>query len=363
MLFKSIRPAAIKRVVYTLLLIFIFATHLPAQGIPKGAVGQKKPSAENSSEGVQMPQGLTPEQVDAHLATMDDVQVRQVLAQKLKQEAAQNAPSKDAAPAAEERGRRLAIFYRFADAAAAVLKRIGSVFSSAAERSDHWDETINRLSGGKGSSHLLGTLFGTALIIVCGLILKMLFVRSTRGIRKQLLQTMHLGKLEFFGRVLSRMLLNATGVAIYVLTTFILFVLVYEKGEPGYLIAAVYLIVSYYILLFAFAATVIFAPAAPGLRLFPLQDIDAVFLHRRYYPVAIRDQQRALSADIQLCRGYRHFGPDDHDLAKPPAGGTGSGWRQPRKGSNGNITWATTCPQLALPSHPLCFFYGHLLDQ
>jgi small-conductance mechanosensitive channel len=280
MLFKSIRPAAIKRVVYTLLLIFIFASHLPSQGIPKGAVGQKKPSAENGSERVQIPPGLTPTEIDARLATMDDMQVRQVLAQKLKQEAAQNAPSKDSAPAAAAKGRPLDVFHRFAERTAAVLKRIGSVFSGAAERSDRWDAAINRLSGGKGGSHLLGTLFITALIIACGLILKMLFVRATHGIRKQLLQTMHLGKLEFFGRVLSRMLLNAAGVAIYVLTTFLLFVLVYEKGEPGYLIAAVYLVVSYYIMLFAFAATTIFAPAAPGLRLFPLQDIDAVFLHR-----------------------------------------------------------------------------------
>ena len=102
------------------------------------------------------------------------------------------------------------------------------MFTGATERSDQWDAAIDKLSDGKGASHLMGTLFGTALIIVCGLILKMLFVRSTRGVRKQLLQTMHLGKLEFFGNVLARMLLNAAGVAIYVLTTFILFVLFYK---------------------------------------------------------------------------------------------------------------------------------------
>jgi small-conductance mechanosensitive channel len=280
MCFKSFKPASIKRIVYALLLIFVLTSHLPAQMIPKEAAGKKQVGTESSIEGFQIPQGLSPQEVDPLLATMDDVQVRQVLAQKLKQETALNAPSKDGAPAAATRGRRLAVFYRFAEAAAVVLKRIGLVFSGVAERSDHWDDAVTKLSGGKGAYHLMGTLFGTALIVVCGLILKMLFVWATSGVRKQLLQTMHLRKLEFFGRVLSRMLLNAAGVAIYVLTTFILFVLVYEKGEPGYLIAAVYLIVSYYIMFFAFATTSIFAPAAPGLRLFPLQNIDAVFLHR-----------------------------------------------------------------------------------
>jgi len=280
MCFKSFKPASIKRILYALLLIFVLTSHLPAQMIPKEAAGKKQVGTESSIVGVQIPQGLSPQEVDPLQTTMDDVQVRQVLAQKLKHETALNAPPKDGAPAGATRGLPLDVFYRFAEAAATVLKQIGSVFSRVAERSDHWDDAVTKLSGGKGGSHLLMTLFGTAVIITCGLILKMLFVRSTLGIRKQLLQTMHLGKLEFFGRVLSRMLLNAAGVAIYVLTTFILFVLVYEKGAPGYLIAAVYLIVSYYILLFAFAATTIFAPAAPGLRLFPLQDIDAVFLHR-----------------------------------------------------------------------------------
>ena len=278
--FQTIQTSSIRRMFYALLLVFVLTSYLPAQVIPKGAADKKQVSTESSIQGAQIPQKLSPQEVEDRLATMSDVQVRQVLAQKLKQEAAQNVPSNDSTSPAAAKGRPLDVFYRFAEGAATVLKQIGSVFSSVAERSDHWDDAIHRLSGGKGVSHLLGTLFGTAVIIICGLILKMLFTRSTRSLRKQLLQTMRLGKLEFFGRVLSRMLLDATGLAIYVLTTFILFVLVHEKGEPGYLIAAVYLLVSYYILLFAFAATVIFAPAAPGLRLFPLQDIDAVFLYR-----------------------------------------------------------------------------------
>ena len=268
-LFQSMKFAAFK--VLLLAIPFILVTSTPS-------IAQA--TSESSNKEIQVPQNSSPEEIDAHLATMDDVQVRQVLAQKLKQETALSAKSTDGTSPATTRSRPLDVFYRFAERAAAVFKKIGSIFSGAAERSDQWDAAIKKLSGGKSTSHLMGILFATALIIACGLILKMLFVRSTRGIRKQLMQTMHLGKLEFFGRVLSRMLLNAAGVAIYVLTTFILFVLMYEKGEPGYLIVAVYLIVSYYILLFTFAATTIFAPAAPGLRLFPLQDIDAVFLHR-----------------------------------------------------------------------------------
>ena len=269
---RSMKSVKLKIFFWAIPLLLLAASHSVAQTNPATASMLKKSTAESGNTAVSVPQSLSPQEIDAHLATMDDVQVRQALAQKLKQEHARKAP-------ATARSSPLDSFYRFAERTATVFNQIGSVFRGAVERPDQWDAAINKLSGGKGASHLMGNLFATALIIGCGLVLKMLFVRSTAGVRKQLLQTIRLGKLELFGRILSRMLLNATGVAIYVLSTFILFVLFYQKGEPGYLIASVYIFVSYYILLFAFAAATIFAPGAPGLRLFPLQDTGAAFLH------------------------------------------------------------------------------------
>ena len=262
MFFKSRKFIAFKVIVLAILLVFMAATHSIAKDASTGNAKESQPQ-----------QNTSPEGIDAQLATMDDEQVRQELAQKLKEEAAAKAP-----PTA--RSQPLDIFYRFADSAAAVFNKISSVFYGAHDRPEQWDEAIEKLSDSKGAGHLAGNLLVTALIIAVGLILKWLFVRSTQTVRNQLLQTMHLGRLEFFGRVLSRMLLNAAGVAIYVLATFILFVLFFSKGQAGYLIAGVSIVVSYYIMLFAFAATTIFAPGATGLRLFPLEDRDAAFLHR-----------------------------------------------------------------------------------
>ena len=259
--------------VWLLLLMVMVVAHPTAQASTAAVTQMTKTSSAGDNPETQVPADLSPEEVDAQLATMDDVQVRQQLAQKLKQDAAaKTLPTAQSTP--------MDLFYRFADKAAAVFKKIGSVLSGAHERSDQWDAAIKKLTGDRGASHLVGILFATALIIAAGLFFKWLFVRATRDVREQLLQTMHLGRLEFFGRVLSRMLLNAAGVVIYALTTFILFVLFFRKGDPGYLIAGVYIVVSYYIMLFAFAATTIFAPAAGGLRLFPLQERDATFLHR-----------------------------------------------------------------------------------
>jgi small-conductance mechanosensitive channel len=107
-----------------------------------------------------------------------------------------------------------------------------------------------------------------------------LFLRTTADIRQNLINAVRLGKLQFFGRVLSRMLLDAIGIGVYVLTTFILFALIYREGKPSYDIVSIYLIISYYIIFLAFGSRVIFSPKSTSLRLFPMEDQDAAFLYK-----------------------------------------------------------------------------------
>jgi small-conductance mechanosensitive channel len=93
------------------------------------------------------------------------------------------------------------------------------------------------------------------------------------------MQAVRLGKLQFLGQVFSRLLLEALGVVIYILVTFAIFVVVYREGSPNYFIVSVYLIISYYIIVLAFGARIIFSPTAASLRLFPMEDQDAAFLY------------------------------------------------------------------------------------
>ena len=52
------------------------------------------------------------------------------------------------------------------------------------------------------------------------------------------------------------------------------------KAIPGFAIVSGTLLPSYYIRVFILAANLVLSPAAPALRLFPLQDEDAKFLYR-----------------------------------------------------------------------------------
>ena len=215
-------------------------------------------------------------EVDSYLAGMSDEQVRQAYAQRLKQDVQKRSTSIPASEKGRPPDKIVDSFYGAAKAAAAVLKRLGGEDQGAIP----WGDVVVKLSAGKGALYLFGTILGLAVIIALGLVLRWLFLRTTADIRQDLINAARLGKLHFFGRLLSRMLLDAMGIGVYVLTTFILFAMIYREGKPSYDIVSVYLIVSYYIIVLAFGARVIFSPEAASLRLFPMEDQSASFLYK-----------------------------------------------------------------------------------
>ncbi|MGD8662475.1 MAG: mechanosensitive ion channel family protein, partial [Desulfobacterales bacterium] len=156
---------------------------------------------------------------------------------------------------------------------------VGSIFSGEDRTAVQGTDVIAKLSAGKGTPYLFGTIVGLAMIIALGLVLRWLFLRTTADIRQNLINAVRLGKLHFFGRILSRILLDAMGIGVYILTTFILFVMIYQEGKPSYDIVSIYLIISYYIMVFIFGARVIFSPKAASLRLVPMADQDASFMY------------------------------------------------------------------------------------
>jgi small-conductance mechanosensitive channel len=146
--------------------------------------------------------------------------------------------------------------------------------------SREWTAALENLNLGQGFGHLMMTLFIAALLIFAGLAIEWLVRRSTENLRRQILDTASLGRLQFLGRVVSRLLLNMLGLGTYILTTFVLFAVFYDEGDPGFSIVSGTLLPSYYIRVFILAANLVLSPAAPALRLFPLQDEDAKFLYR-----------------------------------------------------------------------------------
>ena len=70
-------------------------------------------------------------------------------------------------------------------------------------------------------------------IIACGIVVERLVRRLTDNFRKQILTAVTHGKLQQIGRFISRILLNALGIAAYMITTFILLVLLFRQEDAG----------------------------------------------------------------------------------------------------------------------------------
>jgi len=266
-------------VVICLLLVFSFVHGAVwAQKFPTSK--PKKPPTK-TEEAAPPAQPQTPEQVDAYMGSLTDEQARQALSQELKRQAAAKAK-----PGGDQwviRGRDSglgALFFRMADSASALLQKVSRFFTAADDESDDLGDAWLKMTGGRGLGRLLLAVLSLLGILAAGFLVRKLFSQATRDIHERLIVSARLGRLEFLGRVLSRLVLEALGVGVFVATTFILFVLFYQKGDPGFELVSTYMFVSYYLLLFAFAGRIIFAPDAPTLRLFPMKDAEAGFFYR-----------------------------------------------------------------------------------
>ena len=123
-------------------------------------------------------------------------------------------------------------------------------------------------------------LLGCIALIGAGLVAERLLLRLARDVHEQLLTAMPQGALQKLSNVFCRLLLEGLAVGFYILITFVLFVIFYDKGTAAYFIVLTYLVVSYYLRVLVFLSRFVLSPAKPTLRLVPMADEDARFLNR-----------------------------------------------------------------------------------
>lgn len=244
---------------------------------PVAFAAKKKTVSTATAPPLKIPENLSPAQVDAYLASLDDNQVRQVLALTLKDEAARNAMARSQG---RDRGKMWNFFDNLEDKSSIIEKGLHTSIFNIASGSGEWRIALNRLSDGKGSGRFLLTVLVGGVLIVIGILADRLLLRVTENLRQQLLTAVSSSILQKIGRFFSRLLLDALGAGVYIFSTFVLFVLSFNKGDTGYGVVALMLLISYYLRIIMLAAKVVLSPTSPALRVLPMQDRDATFLYR-----------------------------------------------------------------------------------
>jgi small-conductance mechanosensitive channel len=250
----------------------------------KAAKGKKKSEAK---EEVQPPKQLSGDQIDAFMATLSDEQVRRLLLEELKKKAEEEKVTPQTGQYAERGSGLRQVFDEADSGASAIFTRTRRIFRESASVLSQPRALIALLSDSRGTAALVMTFAGLIALIGAGLLGVRLLMRLTAGFRDQLLSTVPLGSLEKLGRILFRLLLNALGLAAYILITCVLFVVFYDKGNASYIISLSYLIVSYYLLAIILLTRILFSPGAPALRLVPMGEADATFLYRWFFRISL----------------------------------------------------------------------------
>ena len=267
------------------------------------AVVAKSQSVDTKGQAGPAPENMTPEEVDAYMAGISDEKTRQILAEKLRQEALRNISPDVTGDLTKEEYFQDRKFHNLTLGASLLLDQVASFFAAEKESPVKWDRIVNRLSGGQGVGHLLMTVLIGLGIIVCGIVIERVVRRLTGSLREQILSAVTLGRLQQVGRFISRLLLNALGIAAYMVTTFILLILLFRQENAGYWIVSTILITSYYLAVIIFAARIILAPATPSLRLLPLQDRDSKFMYRWIVRISLVAAILLIPGDIFLNAG------------------------------------------------------------
>ncbi len=228
-----------------LMAVLFAAEAASAQKLP--SIKPKKPAAAAEPAAPQ-----TAEQVDAYLGSLTDEQARKALSRTLKQQLAGKGQAGEVV-----RGMEVGLglrFSRLADGVDAMKHKLGATVATAEEDADTLDAAWERLTGGGGLRRFALSLLWLAGILAGGFAARAAFFRAARGLTDWMATTGALGRLEFFGRVVAHAFVQILGFLVFAAATFVLFVLVFDKGDPGYELVSAYLVATYYILIFAAGA-------------------------------------------------------------------------------------------------------------
>lgn len=237
-----------------------------------GKVKVKAPPKEDVS-----PENLTPAQVDGYLAGLSDEQARKLLAAELKKKAAKQEGEETKVTIGREDKGFVFRFYAAQSALTALADQIAGIIGGAhtSAATDVWEKLV----GGGGFDHFLKAVGSIFLIILMGLAAERLLLRKTEKLRSQVLQAIPHGGWEKAGLILSRLLLDSIGLAVYVLVTFLAHFILNAQWDLGYLVSSAIILTDCFRII-EMIARLVASPKAPELRLLLMSDSDARFLYR-----------------------------------------------------------------------------------
>ena len=266
------------------LLLAAFSLIAASAAMPSAAA--QEPAAEASAGSpAALPSDLAENEIDALLARLPDDRVRALLLAELK--AAARARD-GAANAAEEEGLVGGVDaggVKLKQAVEATVASLGAIPSTAAD-------VYRRLTTGPGPDEggplrLVVLALSFAALIAAGAVVEAWYHRRTADIRARIAGAPPGTAGVRIGRGLLRAFLDLMALGAFALPVVVLFVVVEPPNETARMFVAAFFAAILLVRLASLVSRIVFAPAAPALRMVPAKDEDARYLHRRVVQVAV----------------------------------------------------------------------------
>ncbi|WP_373497860.1 mechanosensitive ion channel family protein [Desulfococcus sp.] len=217
---------------------------------------------------------LSDTEIDALLGRLIEAKIQKTVDQKAP-------PVPETAEAPAPKRRVLVKIFRQAEGVMSSLNtRLDAFLSGTLASPDELPRLAHRLTGGRGVSAILMMSMGVLLLIFSGAVAEWLFHRWTAGMRQTLANAPPSGHVRKAWRIMLNLSLEIAGALIFILSTFLVYILFYEKTGTTRLFTVVYLLGAYYVRLIILILVFILSPKNPILRFFPVSDAGARYLFR-----------------------------------------------------------------------------------
>nr|MDJ0668661.1 mechanosensitive ion channel [Desulfobacterales bacterium] len=267
-----------KTAVYLVLSLYLLgAAHAYALNPMLLKANEKSAEEAPAAEAPDLPANMSAADIDALMARLNDEQVRRLLIEELRAEAAAT-PS----GASEQVGGLRGTIRGLENATQLYISRAYRLVVSLPNMPGDLKGTLDRLTDYEGLGRLMVMVFIALCLLATGWVAEKIFFRFTSGLRQRI-ETMPgmEGILRFWGALINA-LPECLGLLIFSVTPLLVSSMVVDRQDRNMrLLFLAFLMVSVIIRVCALVLRLLFSPKAANLRLLPLPCAVAQYLHRR----------------------------------------------------------------------------------
>ena len=244
---------------------------------------QKSKSKNASVEDVQLPEQIDSQNIDAYMAALSDEQVRRLLIEALKKQAAAET---SAAKSEEDIGLVAGIIQHSNELLNKLRERIAFLRSGATATPAKVPSIFTYLGTGEKGTSPTKTIFSVLAIFAAGFAAVLLFHFLTAGPRQRLENNTANKFSSRLGASFGLALLRIVGMVLFTGTILILFYTLLDRTTPQRVLVATYIVAVLSVWSVSVVSRFLLAPNRGQLRFLPISDHNAIYIYRWVVAIA-----------------------------------------------------------------------------